>query len=122
MIHSVSRAEGLQRKGILPRAGECPERDAAAARLGAERRRLFVASALLSLAAPLLPYLTGAWETAWFALAAAPLPLAARVAVFLVGVHLALAAVMLPLGYFGGYVLPRAYGLSRQSLKSPTVE
>jgi len=118
VIHSVSRAGGLERKGILPRAGECPERDAAAARLGAERRRLFVASALLSLAAPLLPYLTGAWETAWFALAAAPLPLAARVAVFLVGVHLALAAVMLPLGYFGGYVLPRAYGLSRQSLRA----
>lgn len=90
------------------------EREAAAARLGAERRRLFVISAVVSLAAPLLPYLTGMWETAWFALAAAPLPLAARVAVFLVGVHLVLAAVMLPLGYFGGYVLPRAYGLSRQ--------
>ena len=118
MIHPVSRAEGVEREGALPRAGECPEREAAAARLGAERRRLFVASALLSLAAPLLPYLTGAWETAWFALAAAPLPLAARVAVFLVGVHLALAAVMLPLGYFGGYVLPRAYGLSRQSLRA----
>ena len=115
MIHPVSRAEGVEREGALPRAGECPEREAAAARLGAERRRLFVISALLSLAAPLLPYLTGAWETIWFALAAAPLPLAARAAVFLVGVHLALAAVMLPLGYFGGYVLPRAYGLSRQS-------
>jgi len=116
VIHPVSRAEGVEREGALPRAGECPEREAAAARLGAERRRLFVISALLSLAAPLLPYLTGAWETIWFALAAAPLPLAARAAVFLVGVHLALAAVMLPLGYFGGYVLPRAYGLSRQSL------
>ena len=118
MIHPVSRAEGVEREGALPRAGECPEREAAAARLGAERRRLFVISALLSLAAPLLPYLTGAWETIWFALAAAPLPLAARAAVFLVGVHLALAAVMLPLGYFGGYVLPRAYGLSRQSLRA----
>ena len=94
------------------------EREAAAARLGAERRRLFVISAVVSLAAPLLPYLTGMWETAWFALAAAPLPLAARVAVFLVGVHLVLAAVMLPLGYFGGYVLPRAYGLSRQMRRS----
>jgi STE24 endopeptidase len=118
VIHPVSRAEGVEREGALPRAGECPEREAAAARLGAERRRLFVVSALLSLAAPLLPYLTGAWETIWFALAAAPLPLAARAAVFLVGVHLALAAVMLPLGYFGGYVLPRAYGLSRQSLRA----
>ena len=122
MIHSVSRAEGLERKGVLPRAGECPERDAAAARLGAERRRLFVVSALLSLAAPLLPYLTGAWETIWFALAAAPLPLAARAAVFLVGVHLALAAVMLPLGYFGGFVLPRAYGLSRQSPRAWAID
>jgi len=105
-----------------PGAGDCPERDAAAARLGAERRRLFVVSALLSLAAPLLPYLTGAWETAWFALAAAPLPLVARVALFLVGVHLALAAVMLPLGYFGGYVLPRAYGLSRQSRRAWAID
>ena len=122
MIHSVSRAEGVEREGTLPRAGECPEREAAAARLGVERRRLFVLSALLSLAAPLLPYLTGAWETAWFALAAAPLPLPARVAVFLVGVHLALAAVMLPLGYFAGYVLPRAYGLSRQSLRAWAID
>jgi STE24 endopeptidase len=122
VIHPVSRAEGIEPKGILPRSGECPERDAAAARLGAERRRLFVASALLSLAAPLLPYLTGAWETAWFALAAAPLPLAARVAVFLVGVHLALAAVMLPLGYYGGFVLPRAYGLSRQSPRAWAID
>jgi STE24 endopeptidase len=122
VIHSVSRAEGIERKGVLPRSGECPERDTAAARIGTERRRLFVASALLSLAAPLLPYLTGAWETAWFALAAAPLPLAARVAVFLVGVHLALAAVMLPLGYYGGFVLPRAYGLSRQSARAWAID
>ena len=94
------------------------EREAAAARLGAERRRLFVISAVVSLAAPLLPYLTGTWETAWFALAAAPLPLAVRVAVFLLGVHLVLAAIMLPLGFFGGYVLPRAYGLSRQTRRA----
>ena len=112
------RAESPEHEDGVPHASDCPEREAAAARLGAERRRLFLASAVLSLAAPLLPYLTGAWETAWFALAAAPLPLAARVAVFLVGVHLALSAIMLPLGYFGGYVLPRAYGLSRQTRRA----
>src|SRR5205823_10068615 len=32
--------------------------------------------------------------------------------------HVGLAAIMLPIGYYGGYVLPRAYGLGRQSLRS----
>jgi len=93
----------------------CPDRELAAARLGAERRRLFLIGTLVSLAVPLLPYLTGAWETAWFALAAAPLALPIRALIFLIGFHLALAAIMLPLGYYGGYVMPRAYGLGRQS-------
>jgi STE24 endopeptidase len=93
----------------------CPERQSAAARLGAERRRVFLVGTLISLAAPLLPYLTGTWETIWFALAGLPLPFAVRVLIFLLGLHLALAVVMLPLGYYGGYVLPRAFGLSRQS-------
>jgi STE24 endopeptidase len=97
---------------------DCPDRELAAARLGRERRRLFLAGTLVSLAAPLLPYLTGAWETAWFALAATPLALPLRALIFLIGFHLALAAVMLPLGYYGGYVLPRAYGLGRQSRRA----
>ncbi|TME38897.1 MAG: hypothetical protein E6I75_06325 [Chloroflexi bacterium] len=101
-----------------PVIGADRQRELVAARLGAERRRLFIVGALLSLAAPLLPYLTGAWETAWFALAAAPLPLAARAVTFLVGFHVALAVVLLPLGYYGGFVLPRAYGLSRQSFRA----
>jgi STE24 endopeptidase len=96
-------------------AAPCPEREIAAARLGAERRRLFVVGMLISLAAPLLPYLTGAWETVWFGLAAWPLPLAARALLFLVGFHLVLALIALPLAYYGGYVLPRAFGLGRQS-------
>ncbi|MBV9329323.1 MAG: M48 family metallopeptidase [Chloroflexi bacterium] len=96
-------------------AAPCPERQAAAARLGAERRRLFLITTLVSLAALLVPYLTGAWETLYFNLAATFWPLPVRVAIFLVGMHLALAVVMLPLGYYGGYVLPRAYGLGRQS-------
>src|SRR5439155_1178554 len=100
-----------------PVIGADRQRELVAARLSAERRRLFIVGALLSLAAPLLPYLTGAWETAWFALAAAPLPLAARALIFLVGFHVALAVVLLPLGYYGGFVLPRAYGLSRQSFR-----
>ena len=98
------------------------EREAAAARLGGERRRLYLAGVVVGLAAPLLPYLTGAWETAWFALAAAPLALPVRVLVFLLGVHLVLALVMLPLGYYGGYVLPRAFGLGRQSRRAWLVD
>ena len=92
-----------------------PERERAAARLGVERRRLFLISTVVGLAAPVLPYLSGAWETAWFALAATPLPLPIRTLIFLVGMHLALALVMLPLGYYGGYVLQREYGLGRQT-------
>jgi STE24 endopeptidase len=96
----------------------CPERELAAARLGRERRRLFLVGTAISLAAPVLPYLTGAWETAWFNLAAAPLPLAFRAVIFLLGFHFALAVVMLPLGYYGGYSLPRAFGLGRQSRRA----
>lgn len=91
------------------------QRASAAARLGAERRRLYLVGVVIGLAAPLVPYLTGAWETAWFALAARPLPLPVRALMFLLGVHLVLALVVLPLGYYGGYVLPRAFDLGRQS-------
>ncbi len=101
---------------------DCPERQRAAARLGAERRRLFLVGTALSLAAPLVPYLTGAWETLWFALAATFWPLPLRALVFLIGLHLALAVVMLPLGYFGGYTVPHAYGLSRQSRREWAID
>lgn len=97
-------------------------REQAAARLGAERRRLLLIGTLLSLAAPLLPYLTGTWETVWFALAATFWPLAVRALLFLLGFHLALALVMLPLGYYSGYVLPRAYGLGRQPRRAWAVD
>jgi STE24 endopeptidase len=96
-------------------AVECPERQTIAARLGSERRRVFLISTFVSLAALLLPYLTGAWETLYFRLAATFWPLPLRALLFLLGVHLALALVMLPLGYYSGYVIPRAYGLGRQS-------
>ncbi|MGI9144943.1 MAG: M48 family metalloprotease, partial [Chloroflexota bacterium] len=43
------------------------------------------------------------------------MPLAVRALLFFAGLHLALAAVMAPLGYYGGYVLPHAFGLGRQS-------
>ena len=71
---------------------------------------------LVSLAAPLLPYLTGAWETLWFDLARTfwPLPLRA-VAIFLLGLHLALSRGHAAAGYYGGYVVPHAFGLGRQS-------
>lgn len=97
---------------------DCPERQLAAARLGAERRRLFFVGVALSLAAPLLPYLTGTWETYWYALADTFWPIALRTALFLVGFHLALALIMLPLGYYSGFVLPHAFGLSRQTVKA----
>ena len=93
----------------------CPEREAAAARLGTERRRLFLIGTALGLLAPLLPYLTGTWETFWYALAATFWPFAIRAALFLVGFHLTIAVLMLPLSYYGGYVVPRAYGLGRQT-------
>lgn len=96
-------------------AAECPERQTIAARLGSERRRLFVVSTLVSLAALLLPYLTGAWETLYFRLAATLWPLPVRALAFLLAVQLALTLVMLPLSYYSGFVIPRAYGLGRQS-------
>jgi STE24 endopeptidase len=76
---------------------------------------LFLAGAALGILAPLLPYLTGTWETLWFALAATLLPLWLRAAVFLVILHALLAIVLLPLSYYGGYSLAHAFGLSRQT-------
>ena len=93
----------------------CPDRQEAASRLGAERRRLFFVATGISLVAPLLPYLTGTWETIWYALAATPLPLPVRAAVFLIVFHLALAVVLLPVSFYAGYTLPHAFGLSRQT-------
>ena len=101
---------------------DCPEREAAAARLGSARRRLFLLSTPISLAAPLLPYLTGAWETMWFALAVTFWPLAVRTVIFLVGLHVVLGLVSLPLAYYGGYVLPHAFGLSRQTRRAWVVD
>jgi STE24 endopeptidase len=101
---------------------EDPPWDAAAARFGAERRRLFLVGTVVSLAAPLMPYLTGACETAWFTLAALPLPLPVRAFAFLLGLHAVLALIMAPLGYYGGYVLPRAFGLGRQSRRAWAVD
>jgi STE24 endopeptidase len=90
--------------------------------LGTERRRLFAGGVVVSLAAPLLPYLTGAWETAWFQLAATDLPLPVRAGLFLFGMHVVLAVIALPLAYYGGYVLPRAFDLGRQSVRSWAVD
>jgi Zn-dependent protease with chaperone function len=93
-------------------------REDAAVRLGTQRRRLFIISSLVSLAAPLLPYLTGAWETAWFSLAAQPWPFALRAILFLLGFYIVLSVIELPLSYYGGYVLPRAFDLGRQSRRA----
>ncbi len=104
------------------RSAACVQHDAAAARLGAERRRLFIANALLPLFALLLPYLTGTWETLWFTLAATLLPLWLRTLAFLLIMHAALALVMLPLSYYGGYMLAHAFGLSRQTPRAWVVD
>src|SRR5262249_19233652 len=101
---------------------DCPQRARAAGRLGAERRRLFLVSALLSVAAPLLPYRTGAWETIWFSLASLPLPFGVRAIAFLLGFHAMMAVVMLPLSYYGGFVLPRVFDLGRQSRRAWAVD
>jgi STE24 endopeptidase len=101
---------------------DCPQRASAAARLGTQRRRLFFVGALISLAAPLLPYLTGAWETTWFALASLPLPFAVRTVLFLVGFHVVIATIAVPLAFYGGYVLPHAFGLGRQTRRAWAVD
>ncbi len=98
--------------------GPCAERQLAAARLGTERRRLFLISSMLSLAVPVLPYLTGTWETVWYALAATWLPFALRTVIFLLVFYLACALVLLPVSAYGGYVLPRAFGLVRQPFRA----
>src|SRR6266852_2466547 len=98
------------------------QRELAAARLGAERRRLFFVGAVVSLLAPLLPYLTGAWETVWFDLAAWPLPLPVRALLFLLGFHLALAVIGLPLAYYSSYVLSHAFGLGRQTRRAWSID
>jgi STE24 endopeptidase len=97
--------------------GEVVDREVAAARLGAQRRRIFVVATIASLLAPVVPYVTGVWESMWYALAASPLPLVLRVVLFLIAFHLLMAVVVIPIGYYSGYVLPRAFGLSRQSVR-----
>jgi STE24 endopeptidase len=77
---------------------------------------------VVSLAAPVLPYLTGTWELAWYRLAATDWPVALRAAVFLFGVHVVLALVALPLAYYGGYVLPRVFDLGRQTVRAWTAD
>ena len=89
-----------------------------AARLGAERRRVYLASLVVALLAPIVPYLTGTWETVWFALDAWLLPLAVKTGLFLVGFQVLLAVVSLPLAFYSGYVVPRAFGLGRQSRRA----
>lgn len=100
----------------------CPDHDGAAARLGAARRRVFLLSAVLSFVAPLLPYLTGAWETLWFWLAASMLPLALRAVLFLLAFHVILAVLLLPLTFYSSFILPHAFGLSRQTRRAWAID
>lgn len=91
-----------------------PERAAMAAELGRGRRRLWLVGLPIGLLAPILPYLTGTWETIWYGLAGWEWPLPLRVALFLPLVHLLLAGVSLPLAH-AGYRLAVRFGLSRQT-------
>jgi STE24 endopeptidase len=91
------------------------EREAAARRLGAERRRLFLLGAVLSPLAALLPYLSGAWENAWFMLAATEWPFALRALLFLLAFHILVSLVLAPLAYYSGFIVSHAFGLSRQT-------
>ena len=97
-----------------------PER--AAVRLGRERRRIFLVSTLVGLAAPVVPYVTGAWETAWYAFAQTWLPLPLRAAIFLLGFHAVLSLILLPFSFYSRYLLAHSFGLSRQSLRSWAVD
>jgi STE24 endopeptidase len=96
----------------------CAERQLAAARLGAERRRLFLISSLFSLAVPVLPYLTGTWETVWYALAASWLPFGLRTVIFLLVFYLACTVVLVPISAYAGFFLPRSVGLVRQPFRA----
>jgi STE24 endopeptidase len=58
----------------------------------------------------------------WFRLDAAALPLAVRAGIFLLLVHLALSVVGLPLGYYSGYVVAHAFGLSRQTRRDWAID
>jgi STE24 endopeptidase len=90
--------------------------------LGTARRQVFYVGAVLSILAPLLPYLTGAWEAGWFALAALGLPLAVRTIMFLAAFHLLLSLMLLPVAYYSSYVLGHAFGLSRQTHRAWLVD
>ena len=83
--------------GPLEVRSGCRGHDAAAARVGRRAPTTLLRRRRAVVLAPLLPYLTGAWETLWFALAGLPLPLAARALVFLRLFHALLAIVVLPL-------------------------
>jgi STE24 endopeptidase len=69
-----------------------------------------------------LPYLSGTWEAVWYAEAATGLPLPVRALLFLLFVHFALSVIALPLGYYSGYVVAHAFGLSRQTRRAWAVD
>jgi len=89
--------------------------DASARRFGAASRALFLVSAGLSLLAPLALWLSGLSSLFW-SLCAGWLPRWPATAVFAALVLALLAIVLLPTGVVGGFALPRAFGLSRQTL------
>lgn len=113
---AAAPARGAQRTDAAAEPGAGWQ--AAATALAAERRRVFLAGAAISVLGPALPYLTGTWESVWFGLAASNWPLPLRTVIFLAGFHLALAVLLLPLSYYGGFTLPHAFGLSHQTRRA----
>lgn len=95
-------------------AGRAPSRREQAASLAATRRRLFLLGSVVSLAAPLLLWMSGATDGLWAALNG--LPGFVSVPLFVAVVTLILVLVASPLAYFGGFVVAHRYGLSTQTI------
>ncbi|MBI4493303.1 MAG: M48 family metalloprotease, partial [Chloroflexi bacterium] len=95
-----------------------PDRAREARALAATRRRLFVVSSALGLAYPALLWLGGIAQAVWTWLLGAGLPTWWALVVLLALYGVAESLALLPLGYYGGYVVAHRYSLSRQRLPS----
>jgi len=91
------------------------DRPRAAAELARLRRRLFLTGAAVGVIAPLASWYLGFSGSLWAA--SEVLPRWPGLAAYLAATWGVLGLVSLPLAYYRGYVVPRRFGLSRQSLR-----